>query len=56
MDRFQYELLKSVKEKYERAGGHAEYECEQSGPDKTARQFYVRNLRDNFVRSMESCH
>ena len=56
VDRFQYELLKSVKEKYERAGGHAEYECEQSGPDKSARQFYVRNLRDNFVRSMDSCH
>lgn len=56
MDRFQYELLKSVKDKYERAGGHAEYECEQSGPDKSARQFYVRNLRDNFVRSMDSCH
>ena len=56
VDRFQYELLKRVKEKYEGAGGHAEYECEQSGPEKSARQFYVRNLRDNFVRSMDSCH
>lgn len=56
MDRFQYELLKGVKEKYELAGGRADYECPEGGPGKSARQFYVRDLRDNLVRPMDSRH
>lgn len=56
MDRFQYELLKGVKEKYEAAGGRADYECAESGPGKSARQFYVQDLRDNLVRPMDPCH
>lgn len=56
MDGFQYRLLESVKEKYEIAGGRADYECAESGPDESSRQFYLRDLRDNLVRPMDSCH
>lgn len=56
MDSFTYRLLTHLKLAFENSCGHPRYECEDSGPSVTARQFYVRDLADNLVRPMAERH
>lgn len=56
MDKRQYELLSCIKQRFLDTNGHHGFQVEKSGPTISARQFYLRDLENNLVRTMDEAH
>lgn len=56
MDKRRYELLSCIKQRYADTNGSAAFQAAEAGPSASARQFYLRDLKDNLVRPMDERH
>lgn len=56
MDRCHYELISCIKQRFLDTNGYRYFQVEKSGPTISARQFYLRDLKDNLVRTMDEAH
>lgn len=56
MDKHQFEILDQIKQRFLASCESADFQVSESGADRSARQFYLRDLDDNLVRPMHEKH